>query len=78
MSEETHNNAVLERLDVITEEIRSGFAAIDKRMNAFQERLEQIEIQNDRTSATAYATRSEFIEMRREMKEFLKWLKEPV
>ncbi len=56
-------------LETLLEELRAGFAAVDKRFNAFDSRLDRIE-------SVVNITRGEMLELRADFREMCAALKE--
>src|SRR5437764_15435772 len=55
-------------LETILEEMRAGFAQVDKRFDALEQRLESVESLVARAASAAYATRAEVRELKADVK----------
>ena len=75
---------VLERIDALAQEVRAGFAGVNQKLTVIEQRVDKLEQRFvefedrlDRVEATSYRTHAELVELKREVKDFLKQYKEP-
>jgi hypothetical protein len=63
---------------IILEEMRAGFASVNKRLSVIEHQLEQMDIRLDRIESVAHGAHSEVMNLRADFKEFRAQFKEPV
>lgn len=60
---------LLQMMRDIREEMRAGFAAVNKRLEDFDGRFDRIETQLDRTTSAAFETRADVRDLKKELRE---------
>jgi archaellum component FlaC len=61
---------VLERIEALAVEMRSGFSSVNARLDGIEHQLEQMDIRFDRLESEINKTRSEMLNFRADFKEF--------
>jgi len=67
--------AVLQRINDLRELVVTGFSELNSRLARSDERLEEIETRLDQLEGLTYKTRSEFVYMRADLKEWQQEIK---
>lgn len=68
---------VLERINALGDEMRAGFAALNKRMVIIEDRIEQMDTRLDRIESMTNQTRAEMLTLRADFREFRAQFKAP-
>jgi transcriptional antiterminator Rof (Rho-off) len=68
---------VLERINVLSVELRGFRMAVESRFDAVEHQLENMDMRLDRIESFAHQTRSEVLALRADFKEFKSQFKQP-